>query len=542
MINLQDKPFNLTNNEQEWVNQKLHTLTDEEKSGLLFVILGDAFSPSKLEEIVKKGVGGILFRPNEAKTIVRKINHLSKLSSLPLICCANLEEGGNGASTSFSPLASQMLIGATNKKENAFLLGKESAIQASSLGVNTTFSPDSDIAFNFLNPIVAERSFGSFPSRVKHNVIAEIRGFRQGGIYPVVKHFPGDGVDFRDQHLEPTINSLSYQKWMNSYGAIYSSSIESGIMGIMVGHIMAPSLEHHFVPEEKIEEMLPASLSPYLIKGILRNKFHFNGLVYSDATIMGGFSEAMPRKQAIPLMIERGIDVIVFNLDFEKDKQYILDGLASGLLSRSRFEEAITRILAYKVILLRKKKINKPLPSNQEKFAKEGITLVKNRGNLLPFNKETFPNIELVSLGIDAISDGSCVQIAKNFLLAKGFTVSVFSIDKEELRDPSAYEDKTLTIYLANYPTASNQVTTRISWQKKHALDKPAFPHEKKYLFISLANPFHLMDVSRANAYINAYSASRVTIEEALKKSLGEEAFLGVNPVDPFCKLPDTRI
>lgn len=72
MINLQDKPFNLTNNEQEWVNQKLHTLTDEEKSGLLFVILGDAFSPSKLEEIVKKGVGGILFRPNEAKTIVRK--------------------------------------------------------------------------------------------------------------------------------------------------------------------------------------------------------------------------------------------------------------------------------------------------------------------------------------------------------------------------------------------------------------------------------------------------------------------------------------
>lgn len=542
MINLQDEPFNLTINEQDWVKQQLDNLNDKEKAGLLFIVLGDSFIPSKLEEIVREGVGGILFRPNEAKTIAGKITYLSKLSSLPLICCANLEEGGNGASTSFSPLASEMLIGATNKKENAFLLGKESAIQASSIGVNTTFSPDSDIAFNYLNPIVAERSFGSFPSRVKHNVIAEIKGFIKGGVYPVVKHFPGDGVDFRDQHLEPTYNSLSYQKWMDSYGTIYSSSIKAGVLGVMVGHIVAPSLEHHLSPKEKLENMMPASLSPHLIKGILRDKFHFNGLVYSDATIMGGFSEAMPREKAIPLMIERGIDIIVFNLDYEKDKQYILDGLKSGLLSRSRFDESLTRILAYKILLQRKKNNAPSISTSQSKFALEGITLVKNKDKLLPFNKEKFPHIELVGLGEDTINDGSCLTIAKNFLVSRGFEVSVFSIDKEELRDPSNYKDKTLTIYLANYPTASNQVTVRINWKKKHALDKPAFPHEEKYLFISLANPFHLMDVPRTNAYINAYTASKVTIEEALKKALGEEAFLGVSPVDPFCKLPDTRI
>ena len=87
MINLQDKPFNLTNSEQDWVKEKLITLTDEEKASLLFVILGDAFSPSKLEEIVKKGVGGILFRPNEAKTIARKKSSFKIiLASIDLVC------------------------------------------------------------------------------------------------------------------------------------------------------------------------------------------------------------------------------------------------------------------------------------------------------------------------------------------------------------------------------------------------------------------------------------------------------------------------
>jgi len=103
---------------------------------------------------------------------------------------------------------------------------------------------------------------------------------------PIYEHFPGDGVDERDQHLLSTINSLSVDDWMNSYGQIYQTFIDQGISSIMIGHIMLPAWEKQLSPDIKDSELRPASASKRLIDGLLRDELGFNGLTITDATPM----------------------------------------------------------------------------------------------------------------------------------------------------------------------------------------------------------------------------------------------------------------
>ena len=160
-----------------------------------------------------------------------------------------------------------------------------------------------------------------------------------------IKHFPGDGVDERDQHILTSVNSLDCKAWDESYGRVYRALIEDGAETVMVGHIALPA----YAEEE--ERFLPASLSRSLLKGLLREKLGFNGLICTDATPMVGFTAAMPREKAIPTAIEAGADMILFNKDLDEDYAFLLDGLKAGVCSPERLDEAVTRILALKAAL-----------------------------------------------------------------------------------------------------------------------------------------------------------------------------------------------
>ena len=258
--------------------------------------------------------------------------------------------------------------------------GKVCGTEGSSIGINWTFSPVCDLDLNFLNPITNVRTFGSDLSRVEAMTESYVRAVQSCGLAACAKHFPGDGVDYRDQHLHPTVNSLSAEEWYGSYGAVYENLINKGLLSVMTGHIAQPKVALDLNPGLSFEEaMLPASLSRTLLTGVLREKYGFNGLITSDATIMGGYCQAMERRLAIPASIMAGCDMLVFNTDFEEDYQYILDALADGRLSMERLDEAVLRILALKAKVCRKAE-NQPVPAAlwHEEAAHKGITLVKN--------------------------------------------------------------------------------------------------------------------------------------------------------------------
>lgn len=547
-VDLQGKPFYLSEKQADWVRNTKKGMSREQKIGQLFCVLGDAYEPETLKELVKTyGIGGVLFRPDTLEKIQTKYSSLDEYAGIPLLKAANLEEGGAGVLTDGTYYGSQMQVAAAADLTCTENFAKVCAAEGRKAGVNWTFSPVADIDYNLRNPITNVRTFGNDPEIVLKNASVFVKELQKYGMAASCKHFPGDGVDFRDQHLHPTYNDLSATEWFSSYGKIYERLIEEGLLSIMVGHIVQPNVIRYFNSNATEKEELPASLSKEMMTGVLRERFGFNGVIITDATIMGGYTMAMPRKEGIPTSIQAGCDMICFSTDIYEDICYVKEGIENKMLSEERLDEAVTRILALKAKVagkLEKNEADEISFEQCQKWSKEcadkAITLVKDIQDLVPVRKETYPKIRLAVMGEDSMFDGSLRETAKEVLEENGFQVEMYDPFTDDLHGSSRLPGDRLTLILANYQTASNNTTVRINWCPKHALEIPRFVNEEKTAFVSFANPYHLQDIPRVRTFVNAYTATKTTVRLAIEKLTGKSTFTGISPTDPFCGLSDT--
>ena len=310
---------------------------------------------------------------------------------------------------------------------------------------------------------------------------------------------------------------------------------------------------------------MPATLSPELLQGLLREQLGFNGVIVTDATPMLGFSTVLPRSQAVPKSIEAGCDLFLFNKDIDEDFQFMLEGLENGLLTEDRLDQAVTRTLALKAALgLHKKPKDQRVPSADalevvgcdahQKLARScaasSLTLVKNRKQFVPVDPKERPRVLLFTLsdGKDIFGQGSSVfDRAKSRLAQAGFKVTEFDPDKFRTRDTklsvvSITENFDFALYLSNLKPASNKTDLRLHWLRPMGADAPWFTQELPAVFISFGSPYHLYDVPRMPVMINAYNDNDHTVDTAIDALTGKVPFAGTSPVDPFLGLWDTRL
>lgn len=560
MINLENKPFYLNLNQINQVYRVLNEMTEDDKIGQIFCPIGNPCSDDDLEAFIDKyKPGAMMFRALESKQVSYMHEVLQNRSSIPLMLAANLESGGNGICLDGTYFSRQMGVAATNDKKQAYNLGQIAGKEANAVGCNWSFAPIVDIDYNFLNPITNIRTYGSNIDTIIQCASQQIKALRENHVIPCIKHFPGDGVDMRDQHLVSSVNDLTVEKWDESYGMIYKKFIDEGIETIMVGHMLLPHYVKHFNPDIKDEDILPASMSKEVLTDLLRNKLGYNGMIVTDATPMIGYNVALPRSQAIPLTIENGCDMILFNKSIDEDYQFIKDGLKNKILSYERLDEAVLRILATKV----KAGLFDKLPRNdmsvvgcqehQElayQCASKAITLVKNKEDILPITPDQYKRIRLIHLK-DRMTGGFKEEGSKlslqTLLEDEGFSVEVYDYNHLNFYEifetgVSYLKDKCdLVIYLADFDTASNNTVRRIEWIKLMAADAPWFVQDIPTVFISMANPYHLFDVPMVKTYINCYSNNDTSLKSVVRKLVGKEDFTGISPVDAFCGKWDTR-
>ncbi|MGS0678189.1 glycoside hydrolase family 3 protein [Lactobacillus johnsonii] len=560
MVDLSAKPYFLNKDQIKYVQNTVKNMSTDEKVGQLFFVIGQDENQVNIEEFIKKyQPGGMMYRPDKAKKIKHEIATAQSTSKIPMFFAANLESGGNGIVTEGTWFGNPLQMAATDDPNSAYELGNVSGTEASQVGNNMSFAPIVDIDNNFRNPIMNTRTFGSDKERVIRMSDAQIKGLKENNIIPVIKHFPGDGVDDRDQHLVSSINSLDADDWMNSYGEIYHHLIENGIPAVMIAHIMQPAWERRLAPGIEDKDLRPASSSKLLIDGLLRNILKFNGLTITDATPMIGYNAAMARKDLLPATINAGIDMILFNKNIDEDYRFIHEAIENGVLSMERVDEAVTRILGTKLAqgimntkgeltLTPPDEINLHSQEHEElakKVAKKSVTLVKDRDKLLPITPEKYPRVRLVVLGDSddgGFKEGGHVTNAfKEALEKEGFKVTVFDhnhldfheVFEEGVEDMEKKFD--LAFYVANVETASNQTTTRLDWIHLMAADSPWFMKSIPTVFVSTANPYHLYDIPNVSTFVNAYTGNQPSIDAVVRKMTGKEAFEGKSPVDPFC-------
>ncbi|HGL3462312.1 TPA: glycoside hydrolase family 3 protein [Enterococcus faecium] len=584
-VDLRKKPYNLDEDAISWIEETIDSMTLEEKIGQLFVNMGSSRDKNYLSNMVNQyHIGAVRYNPGTADEVYDQNYILQTESKIPLLIAANTEAGGNGACTDGTEVGVEVKIGATNDAKYAYELGRVSGIEASAIGCNWSFAPIVDINRNWRNPIISSRSFGQNPDKVLELSLAYMKGIQESGILPAAKHFPGDGIDERDQHLSFSINSLGTEEWDNSFGKVYSGLIEAGLPSIMAGHIHMPAYSKHFNPDLKDEDLLPATLSKELITDLLRGKLGFNGLVVTDASHMLGMTGAMKRSELLPTSIAAGCDLFLFFNDPDEDFNYMMEGYRKGIITDDRLLDALKRILGLKAKLgLHKKAKEQILLPKQEALEKIGlienksifkevadqaITLVKDKQDIWPIVPEKYKRILLVDVhggkgGFGEVVAGNrpqAIDLLKQILSAKGFEVEKYISPEEELKGLSQEEKiKNIAgIYAAKRPiknltkkydliiniaNVNPGTVQRIVWPaSKGTPDIPFYIHEIPTIFVSVQCPFHLADVPQVKTYINTYDGKQETLEILVDKLMGLSEFKGVSPIDAYCGLKDTFI
>lgn len=566
MVDLKSAPFFLSEDAIAWVNRTLAAMTLEEKVGHLFCPVGLTSDRAVLGELITRfKPAGIMFRPGSSEEVQETHRFLQQTSPLPLLIASNLESGGCGASVSGTEFGSQMQIAATQDPEQAARLGEVCAREGKALGCNWAFAPVVDIDYNPHNPITNTRTFGNNPARVADMASRYIVALQREGMAAAAKHFPGDGTDFRDQHIALTFNHLSCEEWDRTYGQVFQAIIASGTLSLMTGHIALPAYSQHFSPHQAEAARLPASLSRDLLQGLLRERLGFNGVIVTDATPMVGFTSVMPRRQAVPAAIAAGCDIFLFNKSLEEDFGYMLDGIRDGLLSEARVDEAVTRTLTMKAALklhLLAPDARVPATAALEVVgcdahhqlavhcADRSVTLVKDTLGVLPVRAAERPRVLVYTLTDDGDFFGRKVSIfdhALSHLQARGFETTLFDPEQYRMRDTvmsvEAFKaNYDWVLYLAHIKPASNKTSLRVSWARPMGINAPWFSAELPTVFISFGNPYHLIDVPLIPVYINAYTGNATTITAALDKVMGHSPFHGLSPVDPSAGLLDVAV
>ncbi len=568
MVDLKAKPFSLSDQDIDWVKSTLNDLSFDEKIAQLFCLVAYAPDEGMILNMAKNvKPGGVMCRAMTTEEVCKTVGLLQSNSKIPMLISANLERGGNGITTEGTTLGSPMQVAATGDAAMANKLGQVCAKEGVAVGANWAFAPIVDIDYNFRNPITNVRTFGSDVDTVKSFGVEYIKAVQENGVAASTKHFPGDGVDERDQHLVTTVNTMTCDEWDNSFKKVYDGCIDAGSLSIMAGHICLPSWTKKINPDIADEDILPASLSPEMITGLLRDRLGFNGLVVTDATAMCGMAIPMPRHKAVPQAIAAGCDMFLFTRNMEEDFGFMKQGVQDGIISEDRLNDAVTRILATKaaIRLHEKHAANETTPilddakkeialpeytAWAEECADKAITLVKNKENVLPISVAKHKRILLVDLqtgeGFFHSTKTPVYEVFSEKLKAEGFEVERFDASKgmEGLMQPSTVVSSKydLILYLANLDTKSNQTTVRIEWAEPMGANVPIHITSVPTVFISLENPYHLLDVPRVKTYINTYGTSDIVLDALLEKLLGHSEFKGKSPIDPFCGKWDAKL
>ncbi|MDR1637357.1 MAG: hypothetical protein LBR93_08460 [Treponema sp.] len=291
-VDLKAKPFFLDEDQIRWVEDTIASMTLEEKIGQLFINLTLRRDPAYIRTLCNKyHIGGVRWQGGTVEEVYEQNRLFQQESKVPLLIAANCESGGNGAIKEGTLVATHAACGACNTPDIARLMGRVAGTEAAAIGCNWTFAPGADILLNWRNTIVNTRAFGSDPDKIIERCKAYMEGIAENGLACCVKHFPGDGVDGRDQHLLTASNDLPCKEWDASFGKVYRQLIDAGLESAMIGHIRLPAYSKKLRPGIRDDELMPASLSPELLTDLLRGQLGFNGLIVTDVWVNNDYYE-----------------------------------------------------------------------------------------------------------------------------------------------------------------------------------------------------------------------------------------------------------
>ncbi|MFB8790022.1 MAG: glycoside hydrolase family 3 N-terminal domain-containing protein [Potamolinea sp.] len=314
-------------------------------SGYLFdhQILYPAWEPpsSLLQHWVQDlGVGGVILLGGSAGELAIRSQQLQDWANIPLLICADIEEGVGqrfGGATWFPP---PMAIGSIALKDSAQAwqyaekMGAITAQEALAIGINWVLAPVVDVNNNPLNPVINVRAFGETPETVSQLASAFIRGAQQYPVLTTAKHFPGHGDTATDSHIDLPVLPHTPPRLATVELPPFEAAIAQGVDAIMSAHLLIPGWDDRY----------PATLSRQVLTELLRNCLQFEGLIVTDALIMGAIANRYGADEAPVMAVEAGADILLMPVNPETAIQAVCEAVREGRIPRSRIRDSVERI------------------------------------------------------------------------------------------------------------------------------------------------------------------------------------------------------
>ncbi len=352
----------------------------------------------------------ILFKRNisSARQTAELIAHIKDiLPSPPLIAID--QEGGRVIrfTSDITVFPGNMALGATGSTDLAYQQGLESAAQLKEIGIDINLAPVVDVITTYHNPGITIRSFGDDPHKVADLAGALIAGTQQMGVAAVAKHFPGKGAAEVDAHFDlPTI-SIPKDLFEELHLYPFRQAIENGVQGIMTTHVNCPSLDS--------EGDHPATFSPPIVKDLIRTRYKFDGVIFSDDLEMGAIAKHYPIEDACRRATVAGHDMLLICSNYKLQRQAfyeLIEDYSSSRLSRDELDESVRRLHTMrKFISLKPSPGNTRLTSTSEdlaqKIAQEAITTISDTRNLIPLTSQATRAVHLL---IPDLSDSPALE------------------------------------------------------------------------------------------------------------------------------------
>jgi len=286
------------------------------------------------------GVGGVILVGGSGAELAIRSQQLQDWAKVPLFIAADIEEGVGQRFTGATWFPPPMAIGAVAAKDEhkgqlyAAQMGAITAQEALAIGLNWILAPVVDVNNNPQNPVINVRAFGETPAVVSQLATSFIQGTQNYPVLTTAKHFPGHGDTATDSHLELPILPHSTSRLAEVELPPFQAAIASGVDAVMTAHLLIPSWDKQY----------PATLSQPVLTQLLRGNLGFEGLIVTDALVMGAIVNHYGADEAPVLAVEAGADIILMPVSPEGAIQAVCEAVATGRISRERILESVKRI------------------------------------------------------------------------------------------------------------------------------------------------------------------------------------------------------
>ena len=403
--------------QRTWVDSIYKTMSAQERVGQLFMV--DIFSSDpqvkidKIKKLIKEQhIGGLIFSKGGPMRQAKLNNEFQEMSKTKLLVGMDAEWGLAMRLDSTYAFPWNMTLGAIQDNNIVKKVGQRIGEHSKRLGVHINFAPVVDININPANPIIGNRSFGEDKYNVTEKSIALMEGMQDAGVLGSAKHFPGHGDTDKDSHKTLPTLDFTRERLESIEMYPYKPMIENGIASIMVAHLNVPAL----VPEEGF----PTSISPTIVTKMLKEEYHFHGLIFTDALNMKGAANFQEPGDIDLAAFKAGNDILLISEDVPSASAKILEALENGDITEERLAHSVKKILyaKYKVGLHQWKPVEAKNLINDlnariddivySEAIENAITVTKNNNNVIPVTNIDQKTIAYLGLGDD---DGSAFKM-----------------------------------------------------------------------------------------------------------------------------------